>query len=239
MTWTPERIETLTRLWLDGKSATEIARHFGDGMNRNAVIGKVHRLKLERAAPAALNRNPSTGKLWTADEDAILRRLHHAGFTARQMQASELPHRSLPSLRDRRVRLGLVSAPNDVWTDAELDTLKRMSLAGDSVYAICEALPGRTYNSVTKRRVALGIKVSKFVRSKRSMELATINPPKPKPAPAVSTNKGIGEAVRKLNAFTCRYPHGDPKVSGFYFCCEPIKLGRIYCDEHRARCFVK
>jgi hypothetical protein len=238
MNWTPERIETLTRLWLGGMSATDIARHFGGGMNKNHVIGKVHRLKLERAAPSKPTRNPTTGKLWTPDEDAILRRLHNAGMTAREMQASELKHRSVISIRDRRVKLGCVRQLDAYWSDEELATLKRMSLAGDSVTAICEALPGRSYNSVTKRRVILGIKVSKFVQIRRAIEKSATNPPKPKPAPAVSTNKGIGEAVRRLNAFTCRYPHGDPKIDGLYFCCEPIKLGRIYCDDHRARCFV-
>jgi GcrA cell cycle regulator len=52
MGWTDERIETLTKLWLDGISVTQIAKHFGD-INRGAVIGKVHRLGLSgRAAPS-------------------------------------------------------------------------------------------------------------------------------------------------------------------------------------------
>jgi len=52
MGWTDERVETLKKLWLDGLSASQIAKHLG-GVTRNAVIGKVHRLGLSgRAAPS-------------------------------------------------------------------------------------------------------------------------------------------------------------------------------------------
>jgi hypothetical protein len=45
--WTDERVERLKKLWADGLSASQIAAQLG-GVSRNAVIGRVHRLKLER-----------------------------------------------------------------------------------------------------------------------------------------------------------------------------------------------
>ncbi|HEY5072576.1 MAG TPA: GcrA family cell cycle regulator [Caulobacteraceae bacterium] len=52
MGWTDDRVETLKKLWLDGLSASQIAKHLG-GVTRNAVIGKVHRLGLSgRATPS-------------------------------------------------------------------------------------------------------------------------------------------------------------------------------------------
>lgn len=49
--WTDERVEVLTTLWRDGRSAAAIARALG-GVTRNAVIGKIHRLGLSgRAMP--------------------------------------------------------------------------------------------------------------------------------------------------------------------------------------------
>ena len=52
MGWTDERVEMLKKLWLDGQSASQIAKQLG-GVTRNAVIGKVHRLGLSgRAAPS-------------------------------------------------------------------------------------------------------------------------------------------------------------------------------------------
>ena len=43
--WTEDRVELLRKLWTDGLSASQIAAQMG-GVSRNAVIGKVHRLKL-------------------------------------------------------------------------------------------------------------------------------------------------------------------------------------------------
>ncbi|AZO59790.1 MULTISPECIES: GcrA family cell cycle regulator [unclassified Mesorhizobium] len=56
MNWTDERVELLRKLWSEGLSASQIAAQLG-GVSRNAVIGKVHRLKLSgrgraTAAPA-------------------------------------------------------------------------------------------------------------------------------------------------------------------------------------------
>jgi GcrA cell cycle regulator len=45
MNWTDERVELLKKLWAEGLSASQIATQLG-GVSRNAVIGKVHRLKL-------------------------------------------------------------------------------------------------------------------------------------------------------------------------------------------------
>ena len=56
MSWTDERVTTLKKLWLDGLSASQIAKQLG-GVTRNAVIGKVHRLGLSgRAAPSKPQR---------------------------------------------------------------------------------------------------------------------------------------------------------------------------------------
>ena len=52
MGWTDDRVTVLKKLWLEGLSASQIAKQLG-GVTRNAVIGKVHRLGLSgRAAPS-------------------------------------------------------------------------------------------------------------------------------------------------------------------------------------------
>ncbi|MTW28635.1 hypothetical protein GM527_14145, partial [Streptococcus pneumoniae] len=43
--WTEERVEKLKKDWKAGLSCSQIAARLG-GITRNAVIGKVHRLKL-------------------------------------------------------------------------------------------------------------------------------------------------------------------------------------------------
>ncbi|MDN3627061.1 GcrA family cell cycle regulator [Methylobacterium isbiliense] len=46
-TWTDERIEELKRLWSESLTGTEIAKRLGL-KDRNAVMGKIHRLGLAR-----------------------------------------------------------------------------------------------------------------------------------------------------------------------------------------------
>ena len=45
MAWSDERVAILKKMWLEGNSASEIAKELGN-ITRNAVIGKVHRLGL-------------------------------------------------------------------------------------------------------------------------------------------------------------------------------------------------
>ena len=63
MSWTDERVELLRKLWQDGLSASQIAGELGNGITRNAVIGKVHRLGMSGrvkppSAATALPRAP-------------------------------------------------------------------------------------------------------------------------------------------------------------------------------------
>ena len=66
MSWTDEKVELLRQLWLDGRSASQISAALGQGLTRNAVIGKVHRLGLagraKTSSPAspAKNASPAT-----------------------------------------------------------------------------------------------------------------------------------------------------------------------------------
>ncbi|WP_223476476.1 GcrA family cell cycle regulator [Oricola indica] len=59
MSWTDERVEMLKKLWADGLSASQIAAQLG-GVSRNAVIGKVHRLKLSGRAKSVSSGAPKT-----------------------------------------------------------------------------------------------------------------------------------------------------------------------------------
>ncbi len=65
MNWTDECVELLKKLWAEGLSASQIAAQLG-GVSRNAVIGKLHRLKLSgrgraTAAPARQKKTASSG----------------------------------------------------------------------------------------------------------------------------------------------------------------------------------
>ena len=46
--WTESKVKKLTKLWEKNISAREIAEKLGDGISRNAVIGKANRLGLTK-----------------------------------------------------------------------------------------------------------------------------------------------------------------------------------------------
>ena len=58
MAWTDERIALLKQYWEEGRSASQIAEVLGEGLSRNAVIGKAHRLGLA-SRPSPLRQAPS------------------------------------------------------------------------------------------------------------------------------------------------------------------------------------
>jgi GcrA cell cycle regulator len=62
LTWTKERIERLKELWTEGLSASQIAAELGEGVSRNSVLGKAHRLGLaqgeRKGASMPRPRNP-------------------------------------------------------------------------------------------------------------------------------------------------------------------------------------
>ena len=63
MAWTDERVELLKKRWTEGKSAAEIAKELGEGVTRNAVIGKAHRMGLSgRPSPIKKKKTDATPK---------------------------------------------------------------------------------------------------------------------------------------------------------------------------------
>ena len=97
--WTEDRVGALKKLWLEGQSASQIAKALGGGVTRNAVIGKVHRLGLSgRAAPSQPARTsfrttrPSTSKA-AAAADAPAAAEAAPAPAAKPMQAPSAPRR--------------------------------------------------------------------------------------------------------------------------------------------------
>lgn len=96
--WTDERVELLRKLWAEGLSASTIAAQLG-GVSRNAVIGKVHRLKLssrgrstaaparQKKAPAAATATKSVTRTTTVTRPVTV----SVGATALQVQFEAEP----------------------------------------------------------------------------------------------------------------------------------------------------
>jgi GcrA cell cycle regulator len=75
MSWTDERVSLLKKLWVEGKTAAEIAKELG-GVTRNAVIGKAHRLKLSnRVSPIQQNKKPVSKQTPTVVAEKKIQRI--------------------------------------------------------------------------------------------------------------------------------------------------------------------
>ena len=75
MSWTPETVDLLKKLWGSGKTASQIAEIIG-GVSRNAVIGKAHRLNLSakiktRSAPNTDQKNIISNNINTKKVEKI------------------------------------------------------------------------------------------------------------------------------------------------------------------------
>jgi GcrA cell cycle regulator len=79
--WTGENIETMRRLWLDGRSARDIAALIG-APSRNSVIGKLHRIGLDGRREGGAPTANHIAQRWTPEEDARVAEMRRAGASS-------------------------------------------------------------------------------------------------------------------------------------------------------------
>lgn len=69
MAWTDDRVEKLRELWDKGLSASQIAKELAEGVTRNAVIGKAHRMGLA-SRPSPVKADPAKRAAATSKKKA-------------------------------------------------------------------------------------------------------------------------------------------------------------------------
>lgn len=140
MSWTDERVEVLKKLWAEGLSASQIAGELGQGVTRNAVIGKVHRLKLSgRAKPTSSParpratsrtvRRPSTGGSGGASSGASVA----AAMKRRNMSAAPtMGATALKADESAEIEHEVVSAQVQELFIPEADRISLLQLSEDT-----------------------------------------------------------------------------------------------------------
>ena len=124
-TWTPERVELLKQLWANGKSATAIELALdGSGITRNAVIGKVHRLKLP--TPNLGLWADARGTLWTQSVSVERR---ENGTVAGAPAVHEVAERTAASSRDVLVGSPVARHESDAGDPTQADSQFYITLA--------------------------------------------------------------------------------------------------------------
>ncbi len=147
------------------------------------------------------------------------------------------------------------------WTGDRVETLKKLWTDGHSAAVIARKLGEVTRNAVIGKAHRLGLAGHKTGAHKGRHRAASVFPARrgarrprrnhaqagaarpPRTSPARKTaHPELGPApvqpvtVETLASDSCRWPEGDPKLSGFHFCGRIKQPGSVpYCAHHASR----
>ena len=132
MAWSEERVAVLKKMWLDGNSASEIAKELGN-ITRNAVIGKVHRLGLSNrdtnAAKAGSGGSHSVKSVKRGRPPKVLNETKKRGRPQKIKEHRDLPETSASKRKTIKASgAGKRSNENkvEVVSDLSEETLKTL-----------------------------------------------------------------------------------------------------------------
>ena len=96
MAWTEEKTEQLKKLWAEGHTASQISKMLGDGISRNAVIGKSHRLGLQGRAQSRMISAPRINNRVINENNAPTRQRRPRGLRAIVIEKDFEPENPIP-----------------------------------------------------------------------------------------------------------------------------------------------
>lgn len=143
------------------------------------------------------------------------------------------------------------------WTDELVVTIKRLWKEGHSATGIAATIGGFSRNAVMGKIHRLGLNRTREFPCNKARPPKKIRRPRlPKPAPPVKAEAvrlppnleairrlepvknadGQYVTVLRLESWQCRFPIGDPKKPGMFFCARPCGE-HVYCADHRRLCY--
>jgi len=207
MSWTDERIATLTKMWEGGATASQIADELG-GVSRNAVIGKAHRLGLKsRPSPVKANEDGSD-KAPVKKKDAIKPVKAKDKAPAPKPVASARPAPIAPKAAKPAVPGGIPSQPIPGASEGPQPKIVSVGPGG-----FLRQGPGEQQAPIPPAPPR------RLVPAKPSAEIADKT------------------SLLDLNDKVCRWPMGHPGEPDFHFCGVAVNPGFPYCVEHCGRAY--
>ena len=214
MNWTDERVELLTKLWAEGLSASQIAAQLG-GVSRNAVIGKVHRLKLsgrgkttkaQPRAPKAANTASTQTTNTTATQDAAAPTTGTQSTVRAARTATERPAPRVETVNSEpRARKSEAPIPLRTQPQAAREARPSPSYSTNSMKVDFAANAAANYDAAA---MASSASDNNVVPMKRNLTLL------------------------QLTESTCKWPIGDPLNEDFHFCGADAGEASPYCSYH-------
>ena len=198
--WTEERIARLKSMWEDGASLKEIALAIGN-LTRNQVVGKVHRLGLQKRPSPLL---PAARSWYMAKEQAS---------RSEAAKPEPFPIAELLALPASRIVLGLPPLPQPAPRPAPRPVQVQVpSAASPRTGASASDAAARTVRPAREPgREAPAVRAR---APEPVMALAYVPP---------TQGHGCSAAVQGLTMGACKWPIGDPRDADFHFCCAPMK----------------
>ena len=128
MSWTDDRVEILKKLWVEGQSASQIAKELG-GVTRNAVIGKVHRLGLSNRATSSSSSKSDTKSKTSVKSMSDPKRVSDKTSTSKVNSANSPsePRSNVTSLRRQIIPAGQPLPPQPSANEISPEALARVS----------------------------------------------------------------------------------------------------------------
>lgn len=212
MNWTDERVELLTKLWAEGLSASQIAAQLG-GVSRNAVIGKVHRLKLsgrgkttkaQPRAPKTATPNTAQTNTTTTAEAAPTSSAASAPRAARPSTERAAP-RAEATPSEPRARKVETPTPSRTAPQTEREPRTNPTFSASSMKVDFAARAAANYDAAA---LASSASDNNVVPMKRNLTLL------------------------QLTESTCKWPIGDPLNEDFHFCGADAGEASPYCSYH-------
>ena len=127
MSWTDDRVEILKKLWVEGQSASQIAKELG-GVTRNAVIGKVHRLGLSNRATSSSSSKSDTESKTSVKSMSGTKRVSNKTSASKVTSANSPsePRSNVTSLRRQIIPAGQPLPPQPSANEISPEALARV-----------------------------------------------------------------------------------------------------------------
>ena len=128
MSWTDDRVEILKKLWVEGQSASQIAKELG-GVTRNAVIGKVHRLGLSNRATSSSSSKSDAKSKTSVKSMSDTKRVSNKTSASKVTSANSPsePRSNVTSLRRQIITAGQPLPPQPSANEISPEALARVS----------------------------------------------------------------------------------------------------------------
>lgn len=199
------------------------------------------------------------GKFWTKEEDEYLQRRYAEGATLAMIgkELGRSKNSAVGRKRTLEVRDGkpMEVAPT-IWTDSEIDSLKRMYANWYTYPQIAHAI-GKSATA-TKRKAADLLRTKKMVKRVREADhaerQARINSIEHRAKARAKAEESFGSStffdrtqaphmaglpIERLEPFMCRYPVNDAARGEGHLFCAARKAKGSYCAHHHAISWMK